>query len=328
MTQPVKRARETSKFGSTPVVEALWRVRGVDGAGREMIPWRKVQTCGADGERLLPWYEDLNVDRVAKIEIEVEVDEFSLARGVFWSSAKPQSVVVAETEDTKFRILEHPPLTADNRRLMRFAVSRARLGSHLLLSAHVTRGAVVERGQHIGQYLARTPHSERLKIRFDCPDWKDGGGLPIVWKEFDEIDAELVWRWRGLDSLSEAEPAISLEVNSLNSSVQSLLQTSDNPRKLVRLAVAHFIAAEAMFELAVVAASQVDAGRPAPQDTGIAAVLNLVASQLGESSVEVLDDLRTPTEAAALFQRLRRKLGWSFNLSELIDQATQRGGVH
>jgi hypothetical protein len=327
MTQSGKRARETSKFGSTPVIEARWRIRGVDDAGREMIPWRRANTCGADGERLLPWYEELNVHRVAEIEIEVEVDEYSLSQSLEWSRAQPQPIVIAETEDTKFRVLERPPLSAERRRIVCFSVARTKLGSHLLLSAHVTRGAIAGNDQYIGQYLARTPHSERLKIRFDRPDWKDGGGLPIVWKEFDEIDEELVWRWKGLDSLSEADPAISLELNSRNSSVQSLLQSADNPRKFTRIAVAHFIAAEAMFELAVAAASQVDEGKPAPPDTGIAAALNLVASQLGETSADVLDDLRTPTAAAAVFQRLRRKLGWSFNLNELVEQATQRGGA-
>lgn len=327
MTQPVKRARETSKFGSTPVVEAQWRIRGVDDAGREMIPWRKVQTCGAEGERLLPWYDDLNVDRVAKVEIQVEVDEFSLSHSLGWSGAKPQPVLIAETEDTKFRMLERPPVTADNRRLARFVVPRSKLGSHLLLSAHVTRGAISEHGQYIGQYLARTPHSERLKIRFDRPDWKDGGGLPIVWKEFDEIDEELVWRWKGLESLTDADPAICLEMNSKNSCLQSLLQSSDNPRKFTRVAVAHFVAAEAMFELAVAAASQVDADKSAPSETGIAAALSLVASHLGEEPSDVLSDLRTPKDAAAVFQRLRRKLGWSFNLNELVEQATRRGGA-
>jgi hypothetical protein len=327
MTPPVKRARETSKFGSTPFVEALWKIRAVDSAGREMIPWVKVQTCGAMGERQLAWFDHMNVDRIAQIEVEVEVDELSPSRQLGWSGAKPQSVVIAETEDTKFRRLERPPLSSDNRRIARLTIPRALLGSHLFLSAHVIRGIDGGVGQSLGRFLARTPHSERLRIRFDRPDWKDGGGLPIVWKEFDKLDETLVWRWKGLNSLSEADPEIALEVNCRNTSVQSLLQSSDNPRKFTRIAVAHFIAAEAMFELGVVAASQVEAGRPAPPATGIAAALGMVASHLGESPDDVLNDLRSPRDAAALFQRLRGKLGWAHNLELLVDQATAHGGM-
>jgi len=328
MSQIIAKARETSKLGSVPSVEARWLVRGVDADGRTMIEPREARTCGSDGERELPWYRELKVERVERIEIEVEVDEYSGVQSLGWSAASPQSIVVAESEETKYRELYRPPLSADNRRSVRFAVPRAKLGSHLLLSAHVVRGNASDGngGGAIGRYLARTPHTERLKIRFDAPDWKEGGGLPILWTKFDVSEEELVWRWKGLGALSEAEPEIHLEMNSRHESIQSLLQSRDTARKSTRNAVAHFVAAEAMFELAVVAARQVD-GPEIPPDTGIKAALDMVADRLGESAADLLEELRDPKGCVDVMRRLRVKFGCGYNMTELVDAATRRGGA-
>jgi|LauGreDrversion4_2_1035121.scaffolds.fasta_scaffold34168_2 hypothetical protein len=329
MTKVVAKARETSKFGSVPSVEAEWRVRGLDGDGRVMIESTAVRTCGPDGTRELAWFRDIKVARVELIDVEVEVDEYTVAQSFGWPSASPQSVVVAESEDTKFRELLRPPLTEDRRRKARFSVPRAQLGSHLLLSAHVVRGSACsdgDVGNVVGQYLARTPHTERLKIRFDAPDWKEGGGLPIDWTQFDSAHAELIWRWKGLENLADAEPVIKLELNSAHESIQSLLQSRDAARKWSRTAVAHFIAAEAMFELAAVAASQTRGGE-IPQDTGIAAALAMVAERLQRSPADLIEDLSHPKTSLELMHELRLKFGMGYNMNVLAEIATRRGGA-
>ena len=328
MSQVIPRAKETSKLGSVPSVEARWKVRGVDVDGKSVIEPSEVRTCGSDGVRELLWYRELKVERVDSIEIDVEVDEHSGVQSLGWSSASPQSIVIAESEDTKYRALHRPPKSAENRRIVKFFVPRAQLGSHLLLSAHVVRGNALagQFGGSIGQYLARTPHTERLKIRFDAPDWKEGGGLPILWTKFDVSEEELVWRWKGLPALSEPDPQIELEMNSAYESIQSLLQSRDNARKETRTAVAHFVAAEAMFELGVAAARQVD-GHEIPPDTGIKAALDMIADRLQESASDLLEDLRDPTTAVEVMRRLRIKFGCGYNMNEFVDAATKRGGA-
>jgi hypothetical protein len=329
MTRIVARARETSKVGAVPSVEALWRIRGIDGEGRTVIGTVELKTCGPDGERELQWYRDLKIDRVASIEIEAEVDEYSGLQALGWAAASPQSVLVAESEDTKYRALHRPELSAQHRRIARFAVPRKQLGGHLLLSAHVVRGvsAGSARGSApIGQYLARTPHTERLRIRFEAPDWKEGGGLPILWTSFEGEQSELIWRWKGLEHLSDADPDIRLELNSARDAVQSLLQSRDTPRKWARTAIAHLIAAEAIFELGVVAASQCVDGR-VPSDTGVAAALKMLGERLGESPSDLVAELSDPKSALEVMHRLRVKFGMGYNMNELVEIATRRGGA-
>jgi hypothetical protein len=268
----------------------------------------------------------LKADRVASIDIEAEVDEHSGVQSLGWAAAHPQSLVVAESEDTKFRVVQRPGLSAQQRRIVRFAVPRSQIGGHLLLSAHVVRGNSATVGgapAPIGQYLARTPHTERLRIRFEAPDWRDGGGLPIVWANFEGADAELVWRWKGLEHLFDEDPDIRLELNSGRDAIQSLLQSRDASRKWTRTAIAHFIAAESMFELGVVAASQCERGE-IPRDTGIEAALQMVSKRLGESSSDLVEELSDPKSALEVLKRLRIKFGIGYNMNELIEIAVRK----
>ncbi len=327
MTEAVslaRRARETSKFGTPPTVHARWTVTGLDQRGTELVSGKPVETCSAEGVTLLDWSNEMYVDRVARLVVQFEIDASESFKPNDHAEAHPDYIVVAEAEDTKYRYVQSVALDSDRRRCGRVEVDRSCFGDHLLLSAHVIGTKPTNRsGQkkaRAGRFLARTPHTERLKVRFRSPAWREGGGLEIDWVSFSKEEKERLWRWRGIDSLDSENPVLKLEVHAECETLRSLLSTTDSPRNLLRTWVGQLIVAQAVLELAIEATARLVDGK-IPEGSGIEAVLKMVAQRINADPIDVAAKLEKPRGVAEIAQRLRVAYGFANSLEELAEKA-------
>jgi hypothetical protein len=319
-----RRARETSKFGTPPTIAARWKVSGVDQRGTELVSGEAVETCSAEGTTLLDWSSEMYVDRVTRIVVEFELDVTESFKPGDHTDAHPDYIVVAEAEDTKYRQVQSVSLDSERRRCGRLEIDRSSFGDYLLLSVHVVRTkpgiASGTKKARAGRYLARTPHTERLKVRLRSPDWRDGGGLEIDWVSFNEQEKERLWRWSGIASLDSENPILKLEVHAECETLRSLLSTTDSPRSLPRTWVGQLVVAQALLEIALEAAARVSDGK-IPEGSGIEAVLKMVAQRITADPIDVVAKLQQPRGIAEIAQRLRVAYGFANSLEELAERA-------
>jgi hypothetical protein len=267
------------------------------------------------------------VDRVARIVVDFELDVTVSFKPRDHIDAHPSYLVVAEADDTKYRNVQIVSLDSARRCCGRLEVDRGSLGDSLFLSAHVIRSAPTAGGAAIkaraGRYLARTPHSERLKVRLRSPDWREGGGLEIDWVSFGEQAKEQLWNWKGVESLDSENPVLKLEIHAECERLRSLLSTTDSPRSVARTWVGQLIVSQALLEIAIEASARVVDGK-IPEGTGIDAVLKLVAQRINADPIDVAARLENPRGIADIARRLRVAYGFANSLEELTAAALER----